>query len=84
MTIKTDLEQLKADLIAQRDELKVKMGIAKAEIKEEWQSAEDKTEQLFDSLSSMTHDTKEDVIKGAKQLGDDLKKTYASIKSRVL
>lgn len=84
MNIKADLEQIKADLTTQRDEMKVKVGLAKLDIKQEWQAAEDKTEQLFESIHNMTQDTKEELVKSTKQLGDELKKTYASIKARLM
>ncbi len=84
MTIQTELERIKADLITQRDEMKVKIGLAKLEIKQDWQVAEDKTEQFFESIHNLSKDSKEDLLKSTKQLGDELKKTYASIKARLM
>ncbi|MEY2862890.1 MAG: hypothetical protein RLY58_597 [Pseudomonadota bacterium] len=84
MTIKTDLEQLKADLTQQRDEMKVKMSLAKMEIKDEWQALDDKTQHFFANVGQMTHETAEDVSNATKQLGDDIKQAYAKLKAKLV
>lgn len=83
MTIKTDLEQLKTDLTQQRDEMKVKMSLAKMDIKDEWQTLDDKTQHFFAKVSQVTHDSADDVVSAAKHLGDEIKQAYAKLKIKL-
>lgn len=84
MSLKTELEHLKADLATQRDEIKVKMSEAKKELQAEWHHAEEKTEQFFAAAGELAHDAKEELVDGVKLLGEDLKKTYEKIKSHLV
>lgn len=75
-------EQLKT----QRDELKVRMHLGKAELQDEWKEMEDKWESAQDKFEEFIEDTGEaakDVQGVAKIIGEEISAAYARIKDRL-
>ena len=84
MSIREELEKLKDGLLRQRDELQLKAGLAKLEVKEEWEKIDAKTGDWLDKLEdigSEASEASEDVLESAKQLGEEIKAGYEKIKS---
>lgn len=83
---KEDIEQMIVKLRQQRDELKIKIHLAKADAEDEWAVAEKKWEELKPKIESMTASmattggelTKELGVT-VKEIGDDILKGYERI-----
>lgn len=76
------LDQLKT----QRDELKVRLNLAKLEARDEWDMAEkkwfvfkSKSEKIIDEIDRSS----DDVVAAAKLLGEELKDIYQRIKRQL-
>jgi hypothetical protein len=86
MSFQDEIEKLKEGLLQQRDELKVKASLAKLEAREEWEKVEEKVDHLMvklEALSGEAAGASEDVLKSAKQLGEEVKTAYERIKSKL-
>lgn len=86
MDIPSELEKIKEGLLQQRDELRVQMGLAKLEAKDEWEKAEAKLDQFAAKLEGLGEEAKEaseDVLKSLKSLGDEIRNAYERIKNRL-
>ena len=86
MAIRDDLEKHKETLLQQRDELQLKVGLAKLEAKEEWGKVEEKVDGLMAKLQIIGEeaaDASEDVVESAKHLGEEIKSAYAKIKANL-
>lgn len=84
MSIREELEKLKDGLLQQRDELQVKAGLAKLEIRDEWDKVEEKIEHLkakLDGIGDGVVEVSEEVAQSAKHLGEEIKATYEKIKA---
>ena len=79
---KEDIDQMIEKLRRQRDELKVKIHLAKADAEDEWAKAEKKWEELKPQLESMAA-TGGEVAKELggtiKEIGEDLMNGYERI-----
>lgn len=84
---KSAIESLWQDLKTQRDELKLKIHLAAAEIEEEWQKIEDKKwPEIEHRLRELEEGTEEQIAEVGKALeivGDEIKNAYSRIKSRL-
>ncbi len=87
---KDDLDQMIQKVRQQRDELKVKIHLAKADAADEWAAAEKKWEKLKPKMESMTASmatTGGEVAKELggtiKEIGEDILKGYDRI-SKIL
>ena len=83
-TVREEVEQLLEELERQRDELKVKLHLAKAEIRDEWEKLEHKRAELRSKLtaaSGQAEDAWKDIGAAAGLLADELKKGYDRIRS---
>jgi hypothetical protein len=82
-SLKTDLAKIVEELKTQRDVLAVKIHLAKADVKDEWQELEKKW-QHFSARSEILQDeakgVAEDVREDLSDLGEDLKEGYYRIK----
>ncbi|MGR8948432.1 MAG: hypothetical protein ACU84Q_10315 [Gammaproteobacteria bacterium] len=81
--LKDDIDAVISFLHTERDELKVRMHLAKAEAKEEWEALEkkwahftSKTSQIGDVAS----DASKDVLAATEILAEELKQGYRRIK----
>ena len=86
MDIRAELEKLQEDLEQHRDELKVKMGLAKLEVRDEWESAEQQLEQLLSkktAIISEAHEISEDVLETMKQMGREIKSLFDRVGKRL-
>ena len=81
---KQEMQDLAAALKQQRDELRVEMHLAKAEIKDDWEELE---KQWSHFSQKMKHtggeaaDAGEDIGEAMQQLGEELKKGYKRIRN---
>jgi hypothetical protein len=78
-----DVKKLVETLKQQRDELKVKLHLAKAEAGDEWDKAEKKWEQLKTKthvLGTEAGDVSKDVGAAASQLAKEIKHGYDRIR----
>lgn len=76
-------EQLLQELQRKRDELRVKIHLAGAEAREEWEKAEKKWERLRSRLAVVgeaAEETGDDVGEALEQLGEELRKGYRRIR----
>lgn len=80
------IDKLIAFLETQRDELKVKMHLAKADAKDEWHKVEKKWEELkvkADKIQDEAADSSKDIEDAAEKLAHEIKKGYERIKSQM-
>ena len=82
--VKEQAERVLEDLKTERDHLAVKMHLAKAEIRDEWETLEKKWDNLrarTAQLSEAIGDAGEEVGDDLKIAGEDLKEGYRRLKS---
>ena len=78
-----DLKKLIDDLKQQRDEINLKLHLAKAEVRDEWDTLETKWEEVKGKMSAVNEvasQTKESVTAAAGLLADEIKQGYDRIK----
>lgn len=81
--LKGRLETLLEELRQQRDELALKMHLAKADARDAWAEMEKKWEQLRAKMSAVGHEAKDvsqDVAAALEGVGKELKKGYGRIR----
>ena len=86
MTVGTELKTMIEELKTHRDELRVRIHLAKAEAKEEWQRLEREWERLLPRLEATRREagrTTEDVSAALRLAMDDLRKGYQRIREHV-
>jgi hypothetical protein len=77
------IQELISSLKQQRDELAVRMHLAGAEAKQEWNRLDDKVNQLthrFDPLKQAVGETTDDVWISLKLLGEELQHGFQRIR----
>lgn len=77
------LDEMMKKLEAERDELKVKLGLAKLEARDEWQDLEKKMESLRGRMRVLGDEAKEasgDVGSAASALADEIKDGFARLR----
>ncbi|NTW49439.1 MAG: hypothetical protein HGB19_06905 [Chlorobiales bacterium] len=80
------INKLVSFLEQQRDELKVKMHLAKADAKDEWQKVEKKWDELIvkvDNIQDEASESSKDIEVAAEKLADEIKKGYERIKNKI-
>ena len=78
------LQSLLKRLEAERDELKVKIGLARLEAREEWQELEGKLDRLRGRLKRLkdeADDSSEDIGEALELLGDEIREGFSRIRS---
>lgn len=78
-----DLKKVIDDLKQQRDEINVKLHLAKAEVRDEWATLETKWEEVKGKMATVNEvasQTKESVAAAAGLLADEIKQGYERIK----
>jgi len=79
---KTPLEELIGNLQRERDELRVKLQLAKQEIRDHWEPIEEKWDSLegrLRSIGSATGEAGKDVVAAASLLVDEITDAYREI-----
>jgi hypothetical protein len=80
----SDLDRLVAQLQTQRDELKVKLHLAKADAKDEWEKLEKKWEHLrgrMDVIGAEAKDAGKDVLTATRLVAREIKDGYERIRA---
>jgi len=80
------LENLVQKLEQERDELKLKMHLAKADARDEWEKMEDRWGALREKMSTVKEGASEassDVKEAASDLAEEIRKGYRSILDRL-
>jgi hypothetical protein len=80
---RTDLDRLADELRRQSDELKVKLHLAKADARDQWEALEKKWDHLRGRLGVVEGEAEEvgkDVLAALETVADELKKGYARIR----
>lgn len=83
---RSEFRELAEKLERQRDELKVKAALGKAEARDEWNELEEKWDRLKSRLRAAgeeVDDASEDVRAAASMLMEELKKGYDRIRDRL-
>ncbi|MCK5412530.1 MAG: hypothetical protein V3W35_06400 [Gemmatimonadota bacterium] len=83
---RSNFEELVEKLERQRDELKLRAHLAKAEARDEWEELETKWDRLRSRLKAAGEEAdvaSEDVRAAASILADELKKGYERIRQRL-
>lgn len=86
MSIQDELEKFRDGLVQQRDELLVQANLAKLEIKDEWDKAEAKLDELklkLDGVADEAKEASEDVWVSMRMLGEEVRTAYERIKGRL-
>lgn len=81
-----ELNELLENLKKERDELMVKMSLAKLEIRDEWEKTEKQWPHFKAKAEEVLEDTKEvaeDVVDSVKVVGEELKSAYQRIRERL-
>ena len=80
--VKSNVEKILEELKQDRDELQVKVHLAKMEASEEWEKLETKMGKLEDKsreLASATADAAQDIGAAAKLLGEEIRDGFKKI-----
>ena len=86
MSIKKEFDHLMDKLKTERDEISLKLHLASLEVKQEFDEAEPKWNQLKSKGSEILDESveiSEEVIAKAKIVGEELKETYQRIAKRL-
>lgn len=86
MTASKEFERILQDLERQRDELKLKMHLAKAEAQDEWRELEKKWQEVkprLDAAAGEAVKTGENVLAGLQLTLEEMRKGYERIRSRL-
>jgi len=81
---KGELDRLVAALQTQRDELLVRMHLAKADAKDEWEKLEKKWDHLRGKLDVVGHEAKDagqDVLAAARLVAHELREGYQRVRA---
>ena len=87
MAVRNDVRSLFDDLRTQRDELVVKLHLARADARDEWQALEKKWEHVKARIGMVGREAgevAEDVGEAARGVLDELKKGYARLRTLML
>jgi predicted nuclease with TOPRIM domain len=82
--ISRELHELVEDLKTHRDELRVRLHLAKAEVRDEWERLEREWEHLRGRMEAMGREagrTSEDVAAALHLAADDLRKGYQRVRA---
>jgi SMC interacting uncharacterized protein involved in chromosome segregation len=82
----SELDRLLDQLRSERDELRVRLHLAKAEAKDEFEKLEHKWDRLrgrLDAVGREAKDAGQDVLTAARLLGRELKEGYARVRELI-
>lgn len=86
MDIKDDISKLTETLSQQRDEIKLKIHLAKMEVQDEWEKTEKKWDHFRSKsaeIGSASKDAARDVGAALRLLGEELGHAYAKIRKHL-
>lgn len=86
MAVSSDFEKLFERLKTERDNLKLKLHLGSMEVREEFDEAEKKWQQLKSKAANVTDEaveTSEEYLDKAKVVGNELKEAYKRISERL-
>lgn len=81
--VREELKKLEDTLLQQRDELRLRMHLAKADAKDEWEDLERKWAEAqvkFDAVRQSAGASMEEIEAAARLLGDEIKNGYERIR----
>lgn len=84
MSVSNDYNKLVENLKTERDELNVRMHLAGAELRDDWQKLEERWEHLNSKLHQLGEASSEssgDINAAIKLLGEELKAGYKRVRS---
>lgn len=82
-TIKENLQKLLAELKQERDEIALRIHLAKAEARDEWQKLETKWEKLnedYQPVKDALGESAKEVAASLKIVGEELKKGFERVR----
>ena len=85
-TAGSELDRLVGELKTQRDELRVRMHLAKNEAKDEWEKLEKKWEHLrgrLDVVGAEAKDAGKDVLAATRLVLKEIKEGYARVRALI-
>ena len=83
MAVREEMKKLEETLLQQRDELRVKLHLAKADARDEWEGLERKwaeAQTKFAQLQKSAGESMDDIEAAARLLGEELQKGYDRIR----
>lgn len=86
MDLQEEFENITATLKQQRDEIKLQLHLASLEARDEWNSHEETWSHFQTKLEEIGDETKEttdELLKSAKNIGEELKSAYENIVKRM-
>lgn len=86
MSLQDDLQDMMESLKKQRDEIALKVHLAGLEAKDEWEKAEKNWDKFSAKAGEIYDDaveTTEEMVDGAKVIGEELAQAYQRIKQRL-
>ena len=81
--LQNEIDNLIEGIKQQRDELKLQLHLGKTEVRDEWEKAEHKLEQIRSKADTVRHemgDASEDVLAAIKITAEEIKKGYERIR----
>ena len=81
-----DIDGMIEGLKQQRDEIRVQLNLAKAEVRDDWEEAEKKLAQLktkADRLRRETGEVSKDVFEAVKLTAEEIKRGYDRIRKQI-
>jgi len=86
MNLQDELKRLSETIRQRRDEAKVKLHLAREDVKDEWDDLEVHWERFRQKLDGILHDAEgvsDETKTTARKLGDELKDGYERIRKRL-
>ncbi|WP_031432489.1 hypothetical protein [Methylomarinum vadi] len=86
MSLQDDIQEMMESLKKQRDEIALKVHLASLEAKDEWEKAEKNWDKFSVKAGEIYDDaveTTEEMVDGAKVIGEELAQAYRRIKQRL-
>ncbi len=86
MSLKTDYDHLVQRLKTERDQLNLRIHLAEAELRDEWEELEQRWNSLQSKgrqLRKAADENADEIAAAAQKIGDELKKGYRRIKQRL-
>jgi uncharacterized protein (DUF342 family) len=86
MNLQEEMEKFRDGLLQQRDEMLVQLDLARMDLRDEWEKAEAKLEELKGRIEAVATEAKgasEDIWAGVQILGEEVRNAYERIKKRL-
>lgn len=86
MSMKDELNKLSESIRQNRDEIRLQLHLAKADVKDEWVDLDAEWKRFLNKLDAVSHDAEgvtQEARETTKRLGHDLKEGYERIRKRL-